>query len=99
MTELILEKAQLLILLSFLTESLTEIVKGLFSKWIQDQMTYFISILVGIVLCYSFEMNLFDMQHIWQHVSIVSAGLIVSRGANYVNIFVKSISVLQKGNK
>lgn len=99
MTELILEKAQLLILLSFLTESLTEIVKGLFSKWIQDQMTYFISIIVGIVLCYSFEMNLFDMQHIWQHVSIVSAGLIVSRGANYVNIFVKSIGVLQKGNK
>ncbi|MGG0757117.1 hypothetical protein [Brevibacillus laterosporus] len=99
MTEIILEKAQLLILLSFLTESLTEILKGLFSQWIQDQMTYFLSILVGIILCYAFEMNLFGMQNMWQHVSIVSAGLIVSRGANYVNIFVKSIGVLQKSKK
>ncbi|TPG67913.1 hypothetical protein EEL32_17240 [Brevibacillus laterosporus] len=99
MTEIIIEKAQLLILLAFLTESLTEILKGLFSQWIRDRMTYFLSIFVGIILCYAFEMNLFGMQHIWQHVSIISAGLIVSRGANYVNSFIKSLRILQKGSK
>ncbi|AKF95679.1 hypothetical protein ABE137_25500 [Brevibacillus laterosporus] len=97
MTDVILEKAQLLILLAFLTESLTEIIKGLFSKWVKDQMTYSISILIGIILCYAFELNLFGLQHMWKHVSIISAGLIVSRGANYVHSFVKNVGMLQKG--
>ncbi|ATO51393.1 hypothetical protein O0555_03785 [Brevibacillus laterosporus] len=99
MTDFILEKAQLLILLAFLTESLTEIIKGMFSKWMKDQMTYFISILIGIILCYAFGMNLFGMQHMGKHVSIVSAGLIVSRGANYVHSFVKNLGMLSKGRQ
>lgn len=97
MIEMILAQVGTLLLIAVLSESLTEIIKNMFSSVVQDKVTYFVSIAVGIVLAYAFGLNLFGLTGAWQHVSTVSAGLIASRGANYVNGFMKKLGILKSG--
>jgi 1,4-dihydroxy-2-naphthoate octaprenyltransferase len=100
MIEVIFAHVGLLLLIALLTESLTEVIKNIVPNHIiKDKLTYTVSIVVGIVLSYAFGLNLFGLTGFGEHVSKVAAGLIASRGANYVNGFMKKIGVLKTGNK
>lgn len=86
-----------LLLVAVLSESLTEIVKNIFpNNVIKDRITYIISIIVGIGLAFAFDLNLLGLEGIAKYVSIVAAGLIASRGANYVNGFMKKFDILKR---
>jgi 1,4-dihydroxy-2-naphthoate octaprenyltransferase len=98
MVEIILAKIGLLLVIAFLTESLTEILKNVLPDGvIKDKLTYGLSIAVGILLTYSFGVNLFGLEGIGKHVSEIAAGILASRGANYVNGFAKKIGILRIG--
>lgn len=91
----ILANTALLLVVAILTESVTEVIKSLAPKVIKDKVTYAISIIVGITLAFSFELNLFGLEGYGGYVSIVFAGLIASRGANYVHDFLKKFDILK----
>jgi len=96
MVETLIENGTLLVVIAVLTEAVTEIVKNLFPKGsIQDKVTYALSIIVGIVLAFAFNLNLFGLGGNAEYVSIVFAGIIASRGANYVNGFLKKFNILR----
>jgi hypothetical protein len=94
----IMENFAMLVLVAILTESLTEIIKHAFNGIIKDKFTYLLSLVVGVVLAFAFDLNLFGLEGEHKYVSIVAAGLITSRGANYVNGFMKKFELL-RGNK
>ncbi|OLP64409.1 hypothetical protein BACPU_26340 [Bacillus pumilus] len=87
----------LLVAVALLTETLTDIVKAsLPDNKINGKITYFTSNLVGVLLAFAFNLNLFNLTGYGEYVSIVFAGLLASRGANYVNGFVKKFDILRK---
>lgn len=87
-----LENGALLVILAILTESLTEILKNMIpNRTIQDRFTYLLSIFVGISLAFAFNLNFFDLNGYGKYISIISAGLLASRGANYANGFLKNL--------
>ncbi|MCP8973195.1 hypothetical protein MOD67_14170 [Bacillus licheniformis] len=88
--------ATLLLFTAILTESVTEIVKNLFPEGIiQDKATYVVSLIVGIVLVFTFDLNLFGLAGLGAVVAKVLAGIVASRGANYVNGFMKKFEILR----
>ncbi|HDW3054817.1 TPA: hypothetical protein RMI67_002433 [Bacillus cereus] len=91
-----LENGALLVILAILTESLTEILKNMIpNRTIQDRFTYLLSIFVGISLAFAFNLNFFDLNGYGKYISIISAGLLASRGANYANGFLKKFDILR----
>jgi len=79
-----------------LTEALTEFVKNLFPK-LKDRGTYGVSILIGIALAFVFGLNPFGLVGIGAYASTVIAGILASRGANYLNGLLKKFGIV--GNK
>lgn len=80
-----------------LTESLTEVVKNAMPNGVvRDRVTYAVSIVIGVVLSFSFDLNIFGLEGFGGYVAIVSAGLIASRGANFVNGFVKKVGIIKQ---
>ncbi|ALA07187.1 hypothetical protein SECTIM467_57 [Brevibacillus phage SecTim467] len=94
-----MEMIAMFILVAFLTETLTEILKNMIpNDTIQDKGTYVLSIVIGVILAYAFALNPFALVGAAKHVSIVSAGLIASRGANFVNGFMKQVGIIKSGS-
>lgn len=91
-----MELVQVFIFVAILTESLTEIIKNLIPNGVvKDKLTYALSIVVGITLAFAFNLNIFELDGFGKYVSIVTAGIIASRGANYVNGFLKKFNILR----
>lgn len=87
------------LLVAFLTETLTEILKNMVPNGaVKDKATYGLSIMLGIVLAYAFALNPFALAGVASHVSTVAAGLIASRGANFVNGFMKKAGIIKSSN-
>lgn len=94
--DVLVSSGALLLIVAILTESVTEVIKSIFPKGsIQDKVTYGVSVLVGLVLAFAFHLNIFGLNGFGEYVSIVFAGLIASRGANYVNGFLKKFDILR----
>jgi hypothetical protein len=83
------------LLVALLTEGITEIIKALFSEKIKDKATFATSIVVGVVLAFAFGLNPFGLTGAAAYVSTVAAGLLASRGANYLHDFLKRVGVLK----
>jgi hypothetical protein len=84
------------LLVAILTEALTETIKlALPDVAIKGKATYFVSLSLGIVMAYAFGLNIFGLTGAGYHASVIAAGLIASRGANYVNGFMKQIGALR----
>lgn len=83
------------IIVAVLTEALTEIIKSALPNSVQGKVTYTVSIAIGIALAYAFSLNVFGLAGIAAHVAIVSAGILASRGANYLNGFLSKIGVVK----
>lgn len=96
MVDVMLSHVAVLLFVAILTESITEIIKSTFNDLIKDKFTYLLSVVVGVVLAFAFNLNLFGLEGQYKYVSIVAAGLIASRGANYVNGFMKKFDLLRK---
>lgn len=83
------------ILVALLTEGLTEVLKNLFPKVVQDKVTYSASILIGVGLAYAFSLNPFGLVGVSAHASTIAAGILASRGANYLNGFLSKVGVVK----
>ncbi|MWV43078.1 hypothetical protein GRF59_05495 [Paenibacillus sp. HJL G12] len=89
----IVTTAGLWILVAGLTESITEILKNLFPEKIRDKVTYTVSIGVGVALAFAFRLNPFGMTGATMYASMVAAGILASRGANYLNSLLKKLGI------
>jgi hypothetical protein len=83
------------LLVAFLTEGVTEILKALFPDKIKDRATFFTSVGVGIILAFAFGINPFGLTGFGAYVTTVAAGILASRGANYLNGFLKKVGVIK----
>lgn len=83
------------LLVALLTEGLTEVLKNLFPAVVQDKVTYTASIAIGIGLAYAFSLNPFGLVGIAAHASTVAAGILASRGANYLNGFLSKLGIVK----
>jgi len=83
------------LIVGFLTESVTEILKALFSDKLKDKATFFTSMVVGILLAFAFGLNPFGLTGYGAYASTVVAGILASRGANYLNGVLKEIGVIK----
>lgn len=83
------------LLVGFLTESVTEILKAIFPDKIKDRATFFTSVGVGIVLAFAFGLNPFGLTGFGAYATTIAAGVLASRGANYLNGFLKKIGVIK----
>ncbi len=81
------------LMVAVLTEAVTEILKNAFPNLIKDKVTYAVSIGVGVALAYAFTLNPFALTGIAAHVSIILAGVLASRGANYLNGIIKKLGI------
>lgn len=79
-------------LVAFLSEALTEILKQAFP--IRDKMTYLLSIVVGVILAFVFDADLFNLTGPGHYVSILLCGILASRGSNYINGLLKQIGII-----
>lgn len=95
MVEIILSNMGLLLVIAILTEAATEVLKQLFPDYIQDRVTYFVSIFVGIALAYALNANVFMLGGWAMHVSLIFAGLIASRGANFIHGVAKRLEIIK----
>lgn len=97
MLDHLLTQAGMLIFLAILVEAITEVIKNLFPQTVKDRITYALSILVGVGLAYGMRIDLFGLagsSGFW--VSVMVAGIIASRGANYVSGIMKKIGMLKR---
>ncbi|QNR70401.1 hypothetical protein IAQ67_29040 (plasmid) [Paenibacillus peoriae] len=78
-----------------LTEALTELVKNLLPNLVKDKVTYVASIVIGVALAFVFGLNPFGLAGIGAYASTVIAGVLASRGANYLNGLLKKLGILQ----
>lgn len=83
-----------LVVLGTLVESLTEVLKLLFvdGKLNKSQL---VSIVVGLVLAFTINLDLFiaiGLSPVIPYVGIVAAGILISRGGNYVHDFISRIN-------
>lgn len=101
MLDTLLQYAASLLFIAFLTESLTEILKSVFPLHaFKGTVTYFVSVVVGIILALVLDVNILGLTDpLGYYVSIACAGLLASRGANYINGALKRFSVLGTSNK
>ncbi|WP_434750870.1 hypothetical protein [Paenibacillus amylolyticus] len=78
-------------LVASLTEAITEVIKKAIP--IKDTVTYTVSIIVGVGLAFAFGLNPFGLTGIAAYSSTVAAGLLASRGANYLSDWLKKIGI------
>jgi len=83
------------VVVALLTESLVEVLKVIFPEKIQDKATFATSMVLGIVLAFAFSLNPFALTGFGAYVSTVSAGILASRGANYLNGILKQLGVIK----
>lgn len=81
------------LMVATLTEAVTEIIKNAMPDLVKDKVTYAVSIGVGILLAYAFTLNPFALTGVAAHVSIILAGILASRGANYLSGIVKKLQL------
>lgn len=91
----ILGNAVLLIVLAVLIEATTEIFNQALPKLVEGRVTYFVSLIVGVALSFVLDVNLFGLQGVGHYAGVILAGLIASRGANYVNGFLSKFDVIR----
>lgn len=96
MLELLFASATLLLFISIMTESVTEVIKNLLPEGlIQDKLTYGVSIVVGVGLAIVFDLNPFGFEGAADITIKIMMGMVASRGANYVNGFMKKFEILR----
>ncbi|KGP82417.1 MULTISPECIES: hypothetical protein [unclassified Paenibacillus] len=78
-------------LVAGLTEAITEVIKKVMP--IKDTGTYAVSIIVGVGLAFAFGLNPFGLTGIAAYSSTVAAGLLASRGANYLSDWLKKLGI------
>jgi len=83
------------ILVALLTEGVTEIVKVVFPDKIRDKAAYATSIVVGIIMAFALNVQLFDLTGSSAHVTTAVTGILASRGANYLYSFLRKIDVIK----
>ncbi|MED1954601.1 hypothetical protein [Brevibacillus centrosporus] len=83
------------ILVALLTEGVTEIIKVMFPEHIRDKAAYATSIVVGIVLAFAFNLHLFELTGPSAYIATAAAGILASRGANYLNGFLKKVDIIK----
>ncbi|QQE75738.1 hypothetical protein KDJ56_07305 [Brevibacillus composti] len=83
------------ILVALLTEGVTEILKVLFPDKIKDKATFATSIVVGVALAFSFNLQLFNLSGVGAYFATAAAGILASRGANYLNGFLKKMDIIK----
>ncbi|MFF2017207.1 hypothetical protein [Paenibacillus sp. NPDC058177] len=76
-----------------LTEAVTEIIKNVFP--VKDKTTYGVSIGIGVALALAFGLNPFGLTGLSAYASMVTAGILASRGANYLNGLLKKFDILK----
>ena len=101
MVEVILQSAMALIVVAILTEALTEVLKAVIAvEGFRDKVTYFVSIAVGILLAIVLKINLFGLDDTFgQYVGMVCAGILASRGANYISGLLKKFDIVKPSDK
>lgn len=100
--ELIMQNVEanlaLLLFVAILGEALTEWFKQILPVEFKDKSTYLLSMAVGIALVFMFKVNLFGFETGWGlYASYIIIGILVGRGSNYVNGFLKRIGIIQSG--
>ncbi len=82
-----------------LTEALTEVLKTMFPAQVQGRVTYALSIAIGIGLAFAFALNPFGLVGVAGYAATVAAGILASRGANYLNGLLKQLGIVQSDKK
>lgn len=97
MVDAIFQSAVALFVVAILTEAITEILKAVITvEKFRDKVTYFVSIVIGILLAIVLDVNLFGLEDtLGQYVGMVCAGILASRGANYINGFLKKFEIVK----
>lgn len=97
MVETILMSAVALLVVATLTEALTEILKSVIvADKFKDKVTFFVSIAIGITLAIVLKINLFGLEDtLGQYVGMVCAGILASRGANYISGILKKFELVK----
>lgn len=86
------------LLVAGLTEALTEVLKNMFPAVVKDKVTYGASIAIGIGLAFAFSLNPFGLMGVAGYASTVAAGVLASRGANYLSGILKKLGIVQSNN-
>jgi hypothetical protein len=79
-----------LFIISFLTESIVEIIKDLIPKSIWDKTKKYIPVATAIFFAVGYKIDFFsilEMEFSIPYTGYVLSGLVASRGANYVHNF------------
>ncbi|NLK97890.1 hypothetical protein [Defluviitalea saccharophila] len=79
-----------LFMISFLTESVVEIIKDIIPKRIWDKTKKYIPVAISIFLAVGYKIDFFcllEMEFSIPYTGYILSGLIASRGANYVHNF------------
>lgn len=84
-----------ILLACFLTETVTKLIKAVFGDAVKDQVTYFISMAIGVLICLTYKVNIIPIGN-FDMVNEFITGLVISRGANYVADFVKGVGSFGK---
>lgn len=94
MVSVILANVGTLFLLAVITEALTEVFSQAFPDIFKGKVLYATSIVVGITLAFVLNVNLFALSGVYKYASYVCAGLLGSRGANFVNGFAQKVGLI-----
>lgn len=79
-----------LLMVSFLTESVVEIIKDILPKNVWNKTKKYIPVVVAIFFATGYKIDFFsmlDMEFSIPYTGYILSGLIASRGANYVHNF------------
>ncbi|MCK6076945.1 hypothetical protein [Paenibacillus silvae] len=74
-----------------LTEAITEVMKKVIP--FKDTGTYAVSIIIGVGMAFAFGLNPFGLTGMASYASTVAAGLLASRGANYLSDWLKKLGI------
>ncbi|WP_312113522.1 hypothetical protein [Brevibacillus reuszeri] len=91
MVDHLINNLSLLTCMAILVEAVTEIFKTALPDHIKDRSSYVLSILIGISLSFALDANPLALEGNGYYVSVIVAGILSSRGANYLNGIVKKL--------
>ncbi len=96
-TDMLISILTNLIGLAFVTEATVEILKNIFSIT-DDRIKFGISVIVGIVTSLATNFDLLGGNGVQYYAGILLAGILVSRGGNYLHEIVKILQSLSSAN-